>query len=401
MVKVGGVPGEVTAAANELAMLASGLRERFRRGAAHRHAVAYVEGLLGDVERKNGWQLAEHGGYEHPRTIQRVLDRSVWDADAVRDDLREQVVEELGDSEGVLVVDETGFLKKGTKSCGVARQYSGTAGRIENCQIGVFLGYASPKGRAGIDRALCLPRQWADDQERRAEAGVPTSVDFHTKPWLALDMIEQALDAGVPARWVVGDSVYGGDGKLRRALEARGQAYALAVKRTEQPTTWPPCGPPGQVVVADVAAGLEPEDWQRLSCGDGAQGERLYDWAHVPLRPALADGWVHTLVVRRGISDPDELAYYLVYAPTDTPLPAIVRAIGARWTIEEVFELAKQRVGLDEYEVRSWTGWHRHTTLALLALAALVLGAAKRGAQIPTPRTSPWSPSASPSSIAS
>jgi SRSO17 transposase len=377
------------------------LREHFQRSAAHRHAVAYVEGLLGEVERKNGWQLAEYGGYEHPRTIQRVLDRSVWNADAVRDDLRQQVIAELGDPDGVLVVDETGFLKKGTKSCGVARQYSGTAGRIENCQIGVFVGYASPKGRAGIDRALYVPREWADDQERRTEAGVPEAIEFHPKPSLALDMINRALDAGVPARWVVGDVVYGGDGKLRCALEARGQAYALAVKRTEQPTIRPPHGPPGQVAVADVAAGLEPEQWQRLSCGDGAQGERLYDWAHVPLRPALADGWVHALVVRRSLTDPDEVAYYLVYAPTDTPLTAIVRAIGARWTIEEVFNLAKQRVGLDEYEVRSWTGWHRHMTLALLALATLVLGAAKGGAQIPTPMTRPWSPSASPNSIAS
>jgi SRSO17 transposase len=401
MVKERSVPGVVTAAADEMAALASGLRERFRRGAAHRHAVAYVEALLGDVERKNGWQLAEYSGYRHPRTMQRVLDRSVWDADAVRDDLREQVIEELGDPDGVLVVDETGFLKQGAKSCGVARQYSGTAGRIENCQIGVFLGYASPKGRAGIDRALYLPREWADDQERRTDAGIPKWVAFQTKPWLALAMIERALDAGVPARWVVGDSVYGSDGKLRRALETRGQAYALAVKSTEQPTTWPPYGPPGQVAVADVAAALEPAAWQRLSCGDGAQGERLYDWAYVPLRPALVDGWVHALVVRRSLTGPDEVAYYLVYAPTDTPLTAIVRAIGARWTIEEVFKLAKQRVGLDEYEVRSWTGWHRHTTLALLALAALVLGAAKGGAQPPTLRTTSSCPSASPSSIAS
>jgi SRSO17 transposase len=395
------VPGEVRAAASELEEVTAGLREHFQRAAAHRHAVAYIRGLLGEVERKNGWQLAEYGGYAHPRTIQRVLDRSVWDADAVRDDLREQVIEELGDPDGVLVVDETGFLKKGRKSCGVARQYSGTAGRIENSQIGVFLGYASVKGRAGIDRALYLPRDWADDQERRTEAGVPETVAFHTKPWLALDMIERALDADVPARWVVGDAVYGGDGKLRRALEARGQAYALAVKSTEQPTTWPPYGPPGQIAVADVAAVLEPEQWQRLSCGEGAQGDRLYDWAYVPLRPALVAGWVHALGIRRSIADPDDVAYYLVYAPVDTPLLEIVRAIGARWTIEEVFELAKQRVGLDEYEVRSWTGWHRHMTLALLALAALVLGVAKRGAQIPTQQTRPWSPSACPKSIAS
>jgi SRSO17 transposase len=401
MVTAGGVVGAVRAAVSDFAVLTDGLREHFRRAAAHRHAVAYVQGLLGEVERKNGWQLAEYGGYEHPRTIQRVLDRSVWDADAVQDDLREQVIAELGDPDGVLVVDETGFLKQGTKSCGVARQYSGTAGRIENCQMGVFLGYTSSKGRAGIDRALYLPRDWADNQERRKAAGVPASVTFHTKPQLALAMIERALDAGVPAGWVVGDAVYGNDGKLRRALEARGQAYALAVKRTEQVTTRPPYGPPGQVTVADVGASLEPHRWERLSCGEGAQGERLYDWAHVRLRPALEDGWVHALVIRRSLTAPHEVAYYLVSAPTDTPLTAIVQAIGARWTIEEVFELAKQRVGLDEYEVRSWTGWHRHTTLALLALAALVLGVAKKGAQIPTPRMTPWSPSASPSSIAS
>jgi SRSO17 transposase len=371
MVTAGGVIEAVRAATSGLERLTVGLREHFQRVAAHRHAVAYVAGLLGDVERKNCGQSAEYGGYDQPRPIQHPLDRSAWDADAVRDDLRAQVVAELGDPDGVLVVDETGFLKKGTKSCGVARQYSGTEGRIENCQIGMFLGYASPKGRAGIDRALYLPRGWADDRERRTEAGVPEVVAFHTKPWLALDMIEWALDAGVPARWVVGDSVYRSDGKLRRALED-GAGVRAGRKSTEQPTTWPPYDPSGQVAVADIAAVLGPDQWQRLSCGDGAQGERLCDWARVPVRPALRDGWVHAVVLRRSIADPDELAYYLAYAPTDTPLGEIVRAIGARWTIEEVFELAKQRVGLDEYEVRSWTGWHRHTTLALLALAALV-----------------------------
>jgi SRSO17 transposase len=357
-----------------------------------------VRGLLGPVERKNGWQLAEHVGHRHPRTIQRVLDRSAWDADAVRDDLREQVIAELGDENGVLVIDETGFLKKGAKSCGVARQYSGTAGRIENCQVGVFLGYASPKGRAGIDRALYLPREWADDAARREEVGVPEAVAFRTKPALALEMLERAFEADVPARWVVGDAVYGSDGKLRRALEAWEQAYVLAVKSTEKPTTFPPYAPPGQVMVADVAAGLEPGDWQRLSCGEGAQGERLYDWASVPLRPGLQRGWVHALVIRRDLHDPTERAYYLVFAPTDTPLAEVVRAIGARWTIEDVFKLAKRQVGLDQYEVRSWTGWHRHVTLALLALAALVLGAAKGGMRHPS-RTS--SPSASPNCVAS
>jgi SRSO17 transposase len=297
----------------------------------------------------------------------------------------------LGDEDGVLVVDETGFLKKGAKSCGVARQYSGTAGRVENCQIGVFLGYASPKGRAGIDRALYLPREWADDAERREQAGVPEEVAFRTKPQLALEMLERAFEADVPARWVVGDAIYGSDGKLRRALEAWEQAYALAVRSTEKPTTFPPYAPPGQVMVADVAAGLEPDAWQRLSRGEGAQGERLYDWAYVPLRPGLQRGWVHALVVRRDLHDPTERAYYLVFAPTETSLTEIVRAIGAGWTIEDVFKLAKRQVGLDQYEVRSWTGWHRHVTLALLALAALVLGAAKGGTQrtIPTSSRSP------------
>ena len=328
------VPCEVAQAEAEIEALTARLRPRFRRGAAHRHAGEYVRGLLGPVERKNGWQLAEHAGHRHPRTIQRVLDRSAWDADAVRDDLREQVIAELGDEDGVLVVDETGFVKKGAKSCGVARQYSGTAGRVENCQVGVFLGYASAKGRAGIDRALYLPREWADDAERREQAGVPKAVAFRTKPALALEMLERAFEADVPARWVVGDAIYGSDGKLRRALEAWGQAYALAVRSTEKPTTFPPCAPPGQVMVADVAAGLEPGAWRRLSCGEGAQGERLYDWAHVPLRPGLQPGWVHALVVRRDLSDPDELAYYLVFSPTGTPLAEIVQAIGARWTIE-------------------------------------------------------------------
>src|SRR6476646_5395542 len=374
---------QARAAAAGLDAVAARLRPRFRRRAAHRHAGAYLRGLLGEAERKNGWQLAEHAGYRHPRTSRRVLDRSAWDDAAVRDDLRTFVLEHLADADGVLVVDETGFIKKGTKSCGVARQYSGTAGRIENCQIGVCLGYTGAKGRAGIDRALYLPKGWAADPERRAEAGVPAAVEFRTKPQLALEMIERALEAGVPAKWVVADEVYGSDGKLRRALEARDQAYVLAVKSNEKPTTWPPYAPPGQVAVSAVAAALEPTGWQRLSCGDGAQGERIYDWAWVPLRPALRDGWVHALLVRRHPTAPDELAYYLVYAPDGTPLTETVRAAGARWTIEDIFKLAQRQAGLDDYEVRSWTGWHRHTILALLALAVLAATAAEKGDRCP------------------
>jgi SRSO17 transposase len=392
------VARQVGAVEAEVEAVAARLRPRFRRRAAHRHAGAYLRGLLGEVERKNGWQLAEHAGYSHPRTMQRVLDRSAWEADEVRDDLRAFVIEHLSEPDGVLVVDETGFLKKGRHSCGVARQYSGTAGRIENCQIGVFLGYAGAKERAGIDRALYLPKDWAEDAERRAAAGVPAGVEFRTKPRLALEMIERALDAGVPARWVVADEVYGSDGKLRRALEAREQPYVLAVKRNEKPTTWPPYAPPGQVAASEVAGALEPEAWQRLSCGDGAQGERLYDWACVPLRPALREGWAHALLVRRHPTEPDEVAYYLVYAPAGTPLAEIVRAAGCRWAIEDVFKLAKGQAGLDDYEVRSWTGWHRHTILALLALAILAAAVAEKGAPR---RTGSSSRSASPSSAAS
>jgi SRSO17 transposase len=392
------VARQVGAVEAEVEAVAARLRPRFRRRAAHRHAGACLRGLLGEVERKNGWQLAEHAGYSHPRTMLRVLDRSAWEADEVRDDLRAFVIEHLSEPDGVLVVDETGFLKKGRHSCGVARQYSGTAGRIENCQIGVFLGYAGAKERAGIDRALYLPKDWAEDAERRAAAGVPAGVEFRTKPRLALEMIERALDAGVPARWVVADEVYGSDGKLRRALEAREQPYVLAVKRNEKPTTWPPYAPPGQVAASEVAGALEPEAWQRLSCGDGAQGERLYDWACVPLRPALREGWAHALLVRRHPTEPDEVAYYLVYAPAGTPLAEIVRAAGCRWAIENVFKLAKGQAGLDDYEVRSWTGWHRHTILALLALAILAAAVAEKGAPR---RTGSSSRSASPSSAAS
>jgi len=367
----------VAATAAAIAVVGARWRPHFRRGNAHRHACAYLHGLLGSAERKNGWQLAEETGYRQPRAIQRVLDRSVWDADAVRDDLRAFVVTELGDPAGVLVVDETGFLKQGTKSVGVKRQYSGTAGRIENCQIGVFLGYASPKGRAGLDRALYLPQEWTADTERRTAAGVPEETPFQTKPQLALALVTRAVDGGVAAAWVTADEVYGGDGAFRRAFEERGQAYVLAVKRTQTVSTFPPLQPIGYWHADDLAAAQPATAWQRLSCGVGVQGERDYDWLYLALRPALRDGWVHGLLLRRSLSTPDELAYYLVYAPAGTTVPEIVRVAGTRWSIEECFKLAKGQVGLDHYEVRSWQGWHRHMTLALWALALLAVEAAR------------------------
>jgi len=374
-------------AARAVAEAVALLRRHFRRAAAHAHAADYLRGLIVDVERKNGWQLAERAGYGHPRGIQRVLDRYAWDAEAVRDDLRAYVAAELGDPDGVLVVDETGFPKQGRHSAGVARQYCGVLGKVANCQVGVVLGYAGPRGHAAIDRALFVPQEWLADPARCRAAAIPEGLAYRTKPQLALAMLERALAAGVPARWVVADEVYGSDGKLRRALEERGQAYVLAVRSNEKPSTWPPYGPPAQVAVADLAAAVPVGAWRRLSRGEGAQGPRLYDWAYLPLRPALQEGWAHALLARRHPTRTEEVAYYLVYAPRGADLAPVVAAAGARWTIEDTIRLAKGQVGLDHYEVRSWHGWHRHVTLALLALATLAVGAAKRGAP-PAPSTS-------------
>jgi SRSO17 transposase len=355
------------------------LRPHFRRRAAHQHAADYLRGLIADLERKNGWQLAEQAGYRHPRGMQRVLERYTWDHQAVREDLRRYVLTELGDSNGILVVDETGFVKQGKHSAGVARQYCGTLGKIANCQVGVFRGYASPQGHTGIDGILFVPEGWFQDGQRCQKVGIPPGMVHRTKPQLALEMLESPLEAGVPARWVVGDEGYGSDAKLRRALEERGQASVLAVRSNEKPSTWPPYGAPGQTAVAELGAAVPGEGWERPSCGEGAQGPRRYDWACLPLRPALREGWGHALLLRRHPNRTQEVAYYLVYAPVAWPLEELVRAAGSRWTIEEMFKLAKGQVGLEHYEVRSWPGWHRHITLALVALAALAVGTAKRG----------------------
>jgi SRSO17 transposase len=311
--------------------------------------------------------------------MQRLLAGARWDAEAVRDDLRAFVVERLGDAAGVLIVDETGFLKQGAKSAGVARQYSGTAGRIENCQVGVFLAYAAPAGCAFLDRALYLPDEWAADATRRAEAGIPDALAFATKGELAQAMLARAFAAGVPAAWVVGDTVYGGD-ELRRWLEGQGRAYALAVASDHGVWTR------GTRAEARALADALPADaWVRASAGEGAQGPRWYDWACLALPYEADDGWAHWLLVRRSVSDPRERAYYRVYAPADTAPGAMVRAVGRRWGIEAAFADAKGLAGLADYEVRRWDGWHRHVTLSLLAHAALVAArsaavAAEKGA---------------------
>ena len=342
------------------------LRPRFDRAEPRRRARVYLRGLLGEVERKNGWQLAEAAGEATPYGMQRLLAGAGWDAEAARDDLRAFVVERLGDADGVLIVDETGFLKKGVRSVGVARQYSGTAGRRENQQVGVFLAYAAPGGCAFLDRALYLPEEWAADADRRAGAGVPEDVAFATKPALARQLLARAFAAGVPATWVVGDTVYGGD-ELRRWLEGQGRRYALAVPCTHGVWT------AGEQVEAQALAEALPADaWARVSAGEGAEGPRWYDWACLALPYEAAPGWAHWLLVRRSVSRPAERAYYRVYAPADTAPAAMVAVAGRRWCIETAIDEAKNLAGLADYEVRRWDGWHRHVTLSLLAHAALV-----------------------------
>ncbi len=348
---------------------------RFARAEARSRVRRYLEALLAPVERKNGWQLAEHLGEAGPQGVQRLLNAADWDVEAVRDDLIAFVAEHLGDPDGVLIVDETGFLKKGSKSCGVGRQYSGTAGRRENQQIGVFLAYASPHGTAFLDRALYLPEGWTEDADRRAEAGVPETIAFATKGELAKRMLARAFAAQVPAAWVVGDTIYGGD-DLRRWLEAQGRPYVLAVPCTHGLWT------AGQQVEAQaLVAGLPDAAWARLSAGEGSQGPRWYDWACLALPYDAPSGMAHWLLARRGIGDPSERAYYRICGPAEMTPAALVRVAGCRWCIETAFEEAKGLVGLDQYEVRKWAAWHRHITLALLAHAALVVTRARAAAE--------------------
>ena len=364
---------------SEVARWADGIEEmhqciagRFRRPEPRRRALAYLRGLLSPVERKNGWQLAEQAGDATPDGVQRLLYNYRWDADLVRDDLRDYVAEHLGDAGGVLVVDETGFLKKGEKSAGVQHQYSGTAGRIENCQVGVFMAYAGARGRALLDRELYLPQGWADDRERRREAGVPESVRFRTKPQLAKLMLGRALESGVPFAWFTGDEVYGGDRKLRLWLERQEIPHVMAVKKSEKLWALTDKGPL-QVRADRLASGVGQSAWVRCSAGNGAKGPRVYDWAAVAIRPLREPGQGHWLLARRSITKPGELAYYVCFGPAGTGLEELVRVAGSRWVIEECFEEAKGEVGLDQYEVRRWDGWYRHITLAMLAHAYLTV----------------------------
>jgi SRSO17 transposase len=370
------------------------IAHRFLRPEVRARAYRYLAGLLGEVKRKNGWQMAEAIGEARPRGVQHLLNDAHWDADEVREDLGDYVAFHLGDQgSGVLIVDETGFLKKGEKSVGVARQYTGTAGKRENCQVGVFLCYSSSGGAAFIDRELYLPEEeWAYDPDRRGEAGVPERIRFATKGELAKAMLQRALEAGMPARWVVADTVYGTARGFRGWLEERGCYYVLAV-----PETRGIYHEGRQRQARMVAASLPEEAWIRAWAGTGSKGDRLYDWAclALPDEPVSQTSPVGTgrwLLMRRGIEDPTEWAYYLAHGPAETPVEELIRIAGRRWAIEDSFEAAKGEVGLDEYEVRKWDGWYRHITLCLLAHAYLVVlrsaaqhdeqGAAKGGTSI-------------------
>lgn len=356
---------------------------RFGRVEPRRQARAYLTGLLAPVERKNGWQLAEAAGDDTPDRMQRLLNTARWDPDLVRDDLRSYVVEHLGHRDGVLVVDETGFIKKGTRSAGAQRQYSGTAGRVENCQLGVFLAYAAPAGRALIDRELYLPKSWTADPARCLQAGVPEQVQFATKPTLAMRMLARALAAGVPAGWVTADEAYGQDSKFRTFCDQRRIGYVVAV----------PCnqtvGLGSGTARPDTLTTQAPDHaWKRLSAGQGAKGPRHYDWARATL-PASDEHRSRWLLIRRSITDPDDLAYYLCAGPPETTLETLVGVAGTRWAIEECFQQAKTETGLDHYQVRRFQPWHRHITLAMLAHAFLAVTAAHAPKAAAT-----WSPSA-------
>ena len=341
---------------------------RFPRSETRDRVRTYLVGLLGPVQRKNAWQVAEQIGDADPYGVQYLMGRSEWDPDAVRDDLRGYVVEALGDPDAVLVLDETGFLKKGTKSAGVARQYTGTAGRIENAQVGVFLAYAARHGTAFLDRALYLPGEWTDDPDRCLAAGIPAGTAFATKPALAKAMLERAFAAGVPAAWVTGDEVYGGDGRLRRWLEGQRRPYVLAVRANQY--VWVGFR---QATVAALAKTLPKRAWHKITIGAGSKGPRRYAWAWVPINHDLGPQWRRWLLVRRSLDDPEDLAYYIAAGPGRTTLTRLAKTAGARWSIEGAYESAKQEVGLADYEVRSWTGWYRHITLSLLAHAVLAV----------------------------
>lgn len=359
--------------------LTSRVAGRFPRVEPRRRLAGLVRGLLSDLASKNCWTIAEHVGDVTPDGLQHLLRKAVWDTDGVRDDLRGYVVEHLGDGDAVLVVDETGDVKKGAHTVGTQRQYTGTAGRVENAQVAVYLAYATSRGHALIDRALYLPKSWADDAERRAEAGVPDEVVFATKPALAREMITRALDADGGARWVAGDEVYGADAGLRDALEDRAVGYVLAVACSHRVHTQA-----GAWRADALVASLPARAWQRLSAGYGSKGPRFYDWAWISIDADTGSRGQRWLLIRRNTTT-GELAYYRCYAPRPVPLSVLVRVAGRRWTVEESFQASKGLTGLDQHQLRRWISWRRWTILAMLAYAFLAVLVATERDRNPPP----------------
>lgn len=382
------------------------IASRFARYEPLRHAASLMQGLLAPLERKNCWTIAEFRGDASPDALQHLLARAKWDADAVRDDLRDYVVDHLGDPGAVLVIDETGDLKKGTDSVGVQRQYTGTAGRIENAQVAVYVTYAAARGHAFIDRALYLPRAWTEDPQRRAAAGVPAQVRFATKPALAAAMITRAVRAGAPAAWVAGDEVYGADPQLRATIRRRGLGYVMQIAANRAVPT-----DAGPVRVDQLPALIPAHAWQIASAAAGSKGPRLYSWAWIDIAaeqdPQNTDdtedsddigaaedadagagvtdsGGQHGVLIRRN-DKTGELAYHRCYAPTPTPLQTLICVAGQRWRIEESFQAGKGLTGLDQHQVRRWASWHRWTTLAMLAHAFLTVATAHEREHTTTP----------------
>jgi len=362
--------------ASALRTVTERIRPVFRQDRTAASARLFLDALLGPERRKTGWMRAEAAGDPGPWRQQALLDRTRWDADALRDLVREYALETLADPDAVLVLDETGFLKQGKASCGVARQYTGSAGKITNCQIGVFAAYVSDKGHAFIDRALYLPQDWTKNPARLRATHVPDEVGFTTKPRLALDMVERAIAAGVPFGWVAADTVYG-TGEVEMALRRSGKGYVLGVSATQPFNAW--IGKPAVAGTAEaIARGLEPSAWVRLSAGEGTKGPRLYDWAYLELADLVADAfnptlmgtWTRGLLIRRSLTD-GELAFFSTWCPAGTLIETLVSVEGRRWAIEDAFETAKTELGLAHNETRSWHGWHRHVSLVMLALAMM------------------------------
>jgi len=356
---------------------------RFGRAEPRARVREYVSGLVTGLERKNGWTLAERAGETGPDGMQRLLRRADWDVDGVRDDVRDYVIERLGDPGGVLIADETGFIKKGIRSAGVQRQYSGTAGRTENCQIGTFLAYASVHGHALIDRELYLPQSWAEDRDRCQAAGIPAEVEFTTKPRQAKVMISRAIAASVPFSWFTADEVYGQAKYLQAWLEDQDVFYVMAIRRSDTCTT-----ASGEQRADALIAAAPARAWQQISVGPGAHGLREFHWARVPVRTATRrPGRGHWLLARRSLSDPTDIAYYACYGPRRSSTADLAWIAGSRWHIEECFQQAKGEAGLDHYQVRSWRAWYAHITLSMLALAWLAASRAQAIKGEPAPAT--------------